>query len=211
MRSMSRGEYKGCVLCGGSGEHVGGGVVALEEVESDVSLEEGELRNSGIESEWWERKGWGAANPVRESFKAKHAVQRPEAVTRSVLEERCGRGGHRRRFRGGKVAKEELTSGMRKEGAEGTEGKGEGKGAKEEKDGEPASKRVKLPYMGTAKPLGAHLMTATKEKIWKEEYVDILKLLHWEVKAKEGSKEEEWGLSKRPKVPVTIENWTAAF
>lgn len=78
----------------------------------------------------------------------------------------------------------------------------------------PESKELKikkLPYMGVTKPLGAHLMLATKERIWKGEYVEILKLLHREVRAKEGSKEEEYELAKRPKVPLTIENWTSAF
>ena len=69
----------------------------------------------------------------------------------------------------------------------------------------------RLPYMGITKPLGAHLMGITKERIWKGEYVDMWKLLHRELRAKEGSKEEEYELARRPKVPKTIENWTAAF
>ncbi|KAJ1216844.1 hypothetical protein NDU88_004443 [Pleurodeles waltl] len=54
-------------------------------------------------------------------------------------------------------------------------------------------------------------MLATKEKIWKGEYVEMLKLLHREIQSKEASKEEEYELSKRLKVPVNIENLTAAF
>ena len=38
------------------------------------------------------------------------------------------------------------------------------------------------------------------------EYVEILRLLHWELRAKEESKEEEYELARRPKVPTTIEN-----
>ncbi|KAJ1125543.1 hypothetical protein NDU88_003971 [Pleurodeles waltl] len=59
MRSKSRGDYTGCALCGGSGEHEVVGGLAQEEVVSDVSLEEGELRNSGSEAEWWERQERG--------------------------------------------------------------------------------------------------------------------------------------------------------
>ena len=69
----------------------------------------------------------------------------------------------------------------------------------------------KMPYMGITKPLGAHLTSGMKERIWRGEYVEMFKLLHREIRAKEGSKEEEYELAKRPKVPVTIENWTAAF
>ena len=54
-------------------------------------------------------------------------------------------------------------------------------------------------------------MLATKEKIWKGEYVEMFKLLHREVRTKEGLKEEEYELSKCPRVPVTNDNWTSAF
>ncbi|KAJ1099180.1 hypothetical protein NDU88_004284 [Pleurodeles waltl] len=53
IRSKSRGEYAGGVVCGGCGAHDARGTVARDEVESDVSLKEGELRNSGSEVEWW--------------------------------------------------------------------------------------------------------------------------------------------------------------
>ncbi|KAJ1190007.1 hypothetical protein NDU88_006747 [Pleurodeles waltl] len=53
------------------------GAVARDEVESDMSLEEGELHNSGSEAEWWERKGRGGFNPVRKSLQAEHVVRRP--------------------------------------------------------------------------------------------------------------------------------------
>ncbi|XP_078502436.1 uncharacterized protein LOC144756516 [Lissotriton helveticus] len=65
--------------------------------------------------------------------------------------------------------------------------------------------------MGLAMPLGSHLSEKLKEGIWKHEFVDVFKLLHREVQAKEGSKEEEWELTRRPRVPVTMENWTSAF
>ncbi|KAJ1139278.1 hypothetical protein NDU88_005653 [Pleurodeles waltl] len=69
----------------------------------------------------------------------------------------------------------------------------------------------KLPYMWVTKLLGAHLMSARRDKICKGEFVEVLKLLHREVRAKELMKEEEFELAKRPRVPVTIENWTSAF
>ncbi|XP_078527935.1 uncharacterized protein LOC144802402 [Lissotriton helveticus] len=65
--------------------------------------------------------------------------------------------------------------------------------------------------MGLALPLGSHLSEKLKEKIWKHEFVDVFQLLHREVQAKEGSKEEEWELTRHPRVPVTMENWTSAF
>ncbi|XP_069482685.1 uncharacterized protein [Ambystoma mexicanum] len=83
--------------------------------------------------------------------------------------------------------------------------------AGKDKEGEIKGKEKKLPYMGITKPLGAHLMAATREKIQGGEFVDVFKLLHREVRAKEGSKEEERELASRPRVPVTIENWTSAF
>ncbi|KAJ1207036.1 hypothetical protein NDU88_002429 [Pleurodeles waltl] len=67
--------------------------------------------------------------------------------------------------------------GAGKGGGEKVVAPGDGKGnapagmAKEEKDGEPAPKRVRLPYMGPTKPFGAHLMQSTKDKIWKGDYV----------------------------------------
>ncbi|KAJ1197250.1 hypothetical protein NDU88_001112 [Pleurodeles waltl] len=39
----------------------------------------------------------------------------------------------------------------------------------------------------------------------------MLKLLHRELRAKEGSKEEEHELAKRPKMRVTVGNWIVAF
>ncbi|KAJ1144200.1 hypothetical protein NDU88_010502 [Pleurodeles waltl] len=59
-RSKQRGEYSSCVRCSGSGAS------AVEWGErSEESLEEGELRNSGSEYEWWESRGRGTSNPVR--------------------------------------------------------------------------------------------------------------------------------------------------
>ncbi|KAJ1127497.1 hypothetical protein NDU88_005896 [Pleurodeles waltl] len=58
------GESAGCAHCKGSG--VKGLKKGLDEEDrmSEVTLEEGELRTSGSESEWWERQGRGVANPV---------------------------------------------------------------------------------------------------------------------------------------------------
>ncbi|KAJ1088643.1 hypothetical protein NDU88_001799 [Pleurodeles waltl] len=62
-REKGRREYSNCVRCGGAGANV----IALEE-RSEESLEEGELRNSGSEYEWWESGGRGSSNPVRQSL-----------------------------------------------------------------------------------------------------------------------------------------------
>ncbi|KAJ1132489.1 hypothetical protein NDU88_010798 [Pleurodeles waltl] len=90
IRTKSRGVSAVCVVCGGCGAHDARGTVAPEEAESDVSLKEGELRNSGSEAEWWERKGRGDSNPVRKSFQvAEHLFGRP--------------GGHQKERAGGEV------------------------------------------------------------------------------------------------------------
>ena len=39
----------------------------------------------------------------------------------------------------------------------------------------------------------------------------MLKLLHRALRAKEASKEEEYELARCPRVPTTIESWTAVF
>ncbi|KAJ1123486.1 hypothetical protein NDU88_001955 [Pleurodeles waltl] len=59
------GEAAGCAQCKGSG--VKGWRKRLDEEDrrSEVTLEEGELRTSGSESEWWDRQGRRVANPVR--------------------------------------------------------------------------------------------------------------------------------------------------
>ncbi|KAJ1155768.1 hypothetical protein NDU88_008497 [Pleurodeles waltl] len=64
-RSNQRGEYSSCVRCGGSGASV-----VEWEVRSEESLEEGELRNSESEYEWWESGGRGTSNPVRKLLQA---------------------------------------------------------------------------------------------------------------------------------------------
>ena len=38
--------------------------------------------------------------------------------------------------------------------------------------------------METTKPLGAHLMNSTEEKIWNGEYIEMMKLLHRELRAR---------------------------
>ncbi|KAJ1181523.1 hypothetical protein NDU88_006730 [Pleurodeles waltl] len=60
-------------------------------------------------------------------------------------------------------------------------------------------------------PLGSHVVEKMKARIWKHEYVDVFRLLHRDIQAKEGSKEEEWELARRPRVPITMDNWTSAF
>ncbi|KAJ1129025.1 hypothetical protein NDU88_007396 [Pleurodeles waltl] len=116
-----RGEYTGCVVCGGCGAHDARGTVVRDEVESDVSLEEGELRNSGREADWWERKGRGDSNPVRKSFQVEHTVGRPGGSQKERV------GGEARKIKGG-----ELTLGSAQEVGLGAAipmvGKGEGRG-----------------------------------------------------------------------------------
>ncbi|KAJ1210406.1 hypothetical protein NDU88_005770 [Pleurodeles waltl] len=65
---LYEGESAGCVHC--SGSSVRGLRKGLDEEDrmSEVTLEEGELRTSGSESEWWDRQGRGVANPVRQSL-----------------------------------------------------------------------------------------------------------------------------------------------
>ncbi|KAJ1166461.1 hypothetical protein NDU88_006863 [Pleurodeles waltl] len=70
-RSKQRGEYSSCVRCGGSGASVFGW-----EERSEESLEEGELRNSGSEYEWWESGGRGTSNPVRKSLQVQRVATR---------------------------------------------------------------------------------------------------------------------------------------
>lgn len=76
---------------------------------------------------------------------------------------------------------------------------------------EDANIHKKLPYMGISMPLGTRLSERIKNRIWQHEFVDVFKLLHRDIQAKEGFKEEEWELARRPRVPRNIENWTAAF
>ncbi|KAJ1166535.1 hypothetical protein NDU88_006935 [Pleurodeles waltl] len=73
------GESAGCAHCKGSG--VKGLKKGLDEEDrmSEVTLEEGELRTSGSESEWWERQGRGVANPVRKSLQVSQVNRQSEA------------------------------------------------------------------------------------------------------------------------------------
>ncbi|KAJ1123601.1 hypothetical protein NDU88_002069 [Pleurodeles waltl] len=73
-REKGRREYSNCVRCGGAGANA----IALEE-RSEESLEEGELRNSGSEYEWWESGGRGSSNPVRQSLQVPRGAE-PSAV-----------------------------------------------------------------------------------------------------------------------------------
>lgn len=70
---------------------------------------------------------------------------------------------------------------------------------------------VKGYHMGIGMPLGSHLSDKIKNKIWKHQFVDVFTLLYRDIQAKEGSKEEEWELARRPRVPANIENWASAF
>ncbi|KAJ1117895.1 hypothetical protein NDU88_006091 [Pleurodeles waltl] len=70
-RSKDRGEYSSCVRCGG----LGANAVVWEE-RSEESLEEGELRNSGSEYEWWESGGRGTSNPVHKSLQVQRSGTR---------------------------------------------------------------------------------------------------------------------------------------
>ncbi|KAJ1170920.1 hypothetical protein NDU88_002791 [Pleurodeles waltl] len=67
------GEAAGCAHCKGSGGRGWKKRLDDEDRMSEVTLEEGELRTSGSESEWWERQGRGVANPVR-GLNAKHRL-----------------------------------------------------------------------------------------------------------------------------------------
>lgn len=71
---------------------------------------------------------------------------------------------------------------------------------------EDANFHKKLPYMGISMPLGTRLSERIKNRIWQHEFVDVFKLLHRDIQAKEGFKEEEWELARRPRVPRNIEN-----
>ncbi|KAJ1206861.1 hypothetical protein NDU88_002254 [Pleurodeles waltl] len=82
------GEAAGCAQCKGSG--VKGWKKSLEEEErrSVVTLEEGELRSSGSESEWWERQGRGVANPVRQSLQVSQVNSQSKAARERLGEQR---------------------------------------------------------------------------------------------------------------------------
>ncbi|KAJ1197594.1 hypothetical protein NDU88_001451 [Pleurodeles waltl] len=70
--SSIRGEYSGVIRCCGEGVDAR----QRDEGVSDESLEEGELR-SGSEHDWWERKGRGTSNPVRQSLQVQRTVRWP--------------------------------------------------------------------------------------------------------------------------------------
>ncbi|KAJ1140961.1 hypothetical protein NDU88_007298 [Pleurodeles waltl] len=78
-------DYAGCACCSGHGEWGVRKGSDLEERMSDVSLEEGELRNSGSENEWWERQGRGVSNPVRKSLQVSQFTNFCPTVTVRVL------------------------------------------------------------------------------------------------------------------------------
>ncbi|KAJ1194013.1 hypothetical protein NDU88_003308 [Pleurodeles waltl] len=69
----------GCACCHGKGEWGVRKGSDVEERMSEVSLEEGELRNSGSENEWWEQQGQGVSNPVRQSLQVSQVGRRSSA------------------------------------------------------------------------------------------------------------------------------------
>ncbi|KAJ1131784.1 hypothetical protein NDU88_010117 [Pleurodeles waltl] len=85
---LYEGESAGCVHC--SGSSVRGLRKGLDEEDrmSEVTLEEGELRTSGSESEWWERQGRGVANPVRKSLQVPQVARRAKASQERLGEQR---------------------------------------------------------------------------------------------------------------------------
>ncbi|KAJ1081445.1 hypothetical protein NDU88_001627 [Pleurodeles waltl] len=87
----------------------------------------------------------------------------------------------------------------------------ESSGAKEGTLFSGSIKSKKLPFMVVSMPFGVHLTQAMKDKICNGEFVDVFQLLHREIQAKEGLKEEEWELARRPKVTTSTENWMSAF
>ncbi|XP_069061884.1 uncharacterized protein [Pleurodeles waltl] len=82
------GEAAGCAQCKGSG--VKGWKKRLDEEDrrSVVTLEEGELRTSGSESEWWDRQGRGVANPVRQSLQVSQVNSQSKAARERLGEQR---------------------------------------------------------------------------------------------------------------------------
>ncbi|KAJ1200657.1 hypothetical protein NDU88_004478 [Pleurodeles waltl] len=93
-----KGEYVACTRCVGQGEQSVKKGSTWEEGMSDMSFEEGELRTSGSETEWWERQGRGVSNPVRKSLQVSQAGRRS---TGSSLEQRKG---EQRKISSSKVA-----------------------------------------------------------------------------------------------------------
>ncbi|KAJ1165838.1 hypothetical protein NDU88_006255 [Pleurodeles waltl] len=72
--------YGGCAGCSGKCDRGVWKGSDVEERMSEVSLEEGELRNSGSENEWWERQGRGVSNPVRKSLQVSQVGRRSTAL-----------------------------------------------------------------------------------------------------------------------------------
>ncbi|XP_071604178.1 glycine-rich protein 1-like isoform X1 [Heliangelus exortis] len=66
--------------------------------------------------------------------------------------------------------------------------------------GEAAAAEAGTPYVGLRRPLGYKLSKATKERIWRGEFIDLFSLLHTELAPEHG-----------PRPGDTLDQWVSAF
>ncbi|XP_064356468.1 uncharacterized protein LOC112993458 isoform X2 [Dromaius novaehollandiae] len=66
--------------------------------------------------------------------------------------------------------------------------------------GEAAAEAAATPYVGLRRPLGYQLAKATKERIWRGEFIDLFSLLHTELAPEHG-----------PRPGDTLDQWVSAF
>ncbi|XP_030333326.1 uncharacterized protein LOC115604390 [Strigops habroptila] len=66
--------------------------------------------------------------------------------------------------------------------------------------GEAAAEAAATPYVGLRRPLGYKLAKATKERIWRGEFIDLFSLLHTELAPEHG-----------PRPGDTLDQWVSAF
>ncbi|XP_071418370.1 coiled-coil domain-containing protein 8 homolog [Pithys albifrons albifrons] len=66
--------------------------------------------------------------------------------------------------------------------------------------GEAAAAEPATPYVGLRRPLGYKLAKATKERIWRGEFIDLFSLLHTELAPEHG-----------PRPGDTLDQWVSAF
>ncbi|XP_050188133.1 spidroin-2-like [Myiozetetes cayanensis] len=66
--------------------------------------------------------------------------------------------------------------------------------------GEAAAEAPATPYVGLRRPLGYKLAKATKERIWRGEFIDLFSLLHTELAPEHG-----------PRPGDTLDQWVSAF
>ncbi|XP_064000003.1 uncharacterized protein LOC135175602 [Pogoniulus pusillus] len=64
----------------------------------------------------------------------------------------------------------------------------------------PAAEAAATPYVGLRRPLGYQLAKATKERIWRGEFIDLFSLLHTELAPEHG-----------PRPGDTLDQWVSAF